>query len=537
MKTFSKIFLNKFNNSSIINTNKYCLFYLNNYKNFATKMRGTTTKNSKDSAGKRLGLKVNSNQEVHANQILIRQRGLKYKPGENIHVGKDQTLHSSKEGFIKFTTDPWENKKKSRIHIVEKETRNKFVKPPMPFNYHPELYPDLAKKNVNIKYDIDSKLYTIPYFYDDKYNNNENSSTKSIKISINHKNNKHNKKSVSYKYKNIKNISNSEIINYKSSKSKLIIINNLNKKKDHTLNNQYTFKSNDNNLIQTIKDNYLIDYKLIGDRKLNNINTSNNQYYNIEEDEQIEECTIDNEINYYLTKKNIYYNLLTNINLFVNNFREKYFDKLYDNNGDKITNNNSNIISIIKEYNTYIKYLKILVSESFEDFEHIDIISNYTNFNNIFKSSVIVYSDYLKYSEYINNKDNIELYDNILINIINNLDSILSSDTELENFSSKILKYNASDEHNYLSKLILYKYGGLDQLNQEENKIILSNELEIAKKYKNLIDSYKNKKYIFNNHYRKIFKKKTKKYLMIINNINNGKKKFRRAEIDKISMI
>ena len=114
---------------------------------FATKMRGTVTKNNKDSAGRRLGLKVGNEEGVFKGDILIRQRGFKYKPGENVHYGKDQTLHASKEGTIKFTTDPWKNFKQTRIHVVEKEVPNKHIRPPYPFMYHPELYPDLAINN------------------------------------------------------------------------------------------------------------------------------------------------------------------------------------------------------------------------------------------------------------------------------------------------------------------------------------------------------------------------------------------------------
>lgn len=115
---------------------------------FATKMRGTVTKNKNDSAGRRLGLKVGNEEHVFKNDILIRQRGFKYMPGENVHYGKDHTLHASKEGTVKFTTDPWKNYKKTRIHIVEKENPNREVRPPYPFMYHPELYPELASKNM-----------------------------------------------------------------------------------------------------------------------------------------------------------------------------------------------------------------------------------------------------------------------------------------------------------------------------------------------------------------------------------------------------
>lgn len=126
---------------------------------FATKMRGTVTKNSKDTAGRRLGLKKNSGQEVFKNDILVRQRGFKYKPGENVHWGKDHTLHASKEGIVKFTTDPWWNNKRTRVHVIEREIKNKHIKPPQPFMYHPELYPELAENNTKMQpFEIKPKI-------------------------------------------------------------------------------------------------------------------------------------------------------------------------------------------------------------------------------------------------------------------------------------------------------------------------------------------------------------------------------------------
>lgn len=103
------------------------LFSIQNF-NFATKMRGSVTKNKKDSAGRRLGLKKFGGEEIRENQIIIRQRGLKWKPGENVHVGKDHTLHSSKEGIIKFTQDPWSRRRNVKVHVIEQEIPNRKVK-------------------------------------------------------------------------------------------------------------------------------------------------------------------------------------------------------------------------------------------------------------------------------------------------------------------------------------------------------------------------------------------------------------------------
>jgi large subunit ribosomal protein L27 len=126
---------------------KYFLF--NQFFNFATKMRAGVTKNTKDSPGKRLGVKKYGGEEIKKDQIIVRQRGFKVKAGENVHFGKDHTLHASKEGKIAFTTNPWyPNKKKVFVHVIEQEVPNRKVYPPYPFNYHPELYPELAKNNI-----------------------------------------------------------------------------------------------------------------------------------------------------------------------------------------------------------------------------------------------------------------------------------------------------------------------------------------------------------------------------------------------------
>lgn len=138
--------------------------FLHNFQQFtfATKMRAGVTKNKKDSPGKRLGLKKYGGGEVREDQIIIRQRGLRWKAGENVHVGKDQTLHASKEGIIKFTQDPWSRRRKISVHVVEQEVANRKIYHPKPFMYHPELYPELAKNNVTpepltINYDIKVK--------------------------------------------------------------------------------------------------------------------------------------------------------------------------------------------------------------------------------------------------------------------------------------------------------------------------------------------------------------------------------------------
>ena len=108
---------------------------------------GGSTKNKKDSAGRRLGVKKFGGEEVQENDILLRQRGLKFHPGENTYVGKDHTIHAAIEGKVFFTRDKWRKKKKTIVHVIKGENPNRKVFLPPPFAYHPELFPELAKNN------------------------------------------------------------------------------------------------------------------------------------------------------------------------------------------------------------------------------------------------------------------------------------------------------------------------------------------------------------------------------------------------------
>lgn len=71
---------------------------------FAHKKGGGSTKNGRDSQAKRLGVKRSDGQSVLAGNILIRQRGTKFYPGENVGLGKDYTLFALKDGVVKFET-------------------------------------------------------------------------------------------------------------------------------------------------------------------------------------------------------------------------------------------------------------------------------------------------------------------------------------------------------------------------------------------------------------------------------------------------
>lgn len=63
---------------------------------------GGSTKLGRDSASKRLGVKVNHNQAIASGEIIIRQRGTHYLPGKNVARGGDDTLYALKSGVVKF---------------------------------------------------------------------------------------------------------------------------------------------------------------------------------------------------------------------------------------------------------------------------------------------------------------------------------------------------------------------------------------------------------------------------------------------------
>ncbi len=70
----------------------------------AHKKGGGSTRNGRDSESKRLGVKRSGGQFVKAGEILIRQRGTKVHPGENVGRGKDDTLFATATGNVKFYT-------------------------------------------------------------------------------------------------------------------------------------------------------------------------------------------------------------------------------------------------------------------------------------------------------------------------------------------------------------------------------------------------------------------------------------------------
>ena len=68
----------------------------------AHKKAGGSSRNGRDSAGRRLGVKKYGGEAVIAGNIIVRQRGTKFHPGENVGMGKDHTLFALTDGKVKF---------------------------------------------------------------------------------------------------------------------------------------------------------------------------------------------------------------------------------------------------------------------------------------------------------------------------------------------------------------------------------------------------------------------------------------------------
>jgi large subunit ribosomal protein L27 len=84
----------------------------------AHKKGGGTSRNGRDSAGKRLGVKTFGGKFVTAGSIIVRQRGTKFLPGENVGLGRDHTLFSKIDGIVSFD---WASKGKRRLNVYMDE--------------------------------------------------------------------------------------------------------------------------------------------------------------------------------------------------------------------------------------------------------------------------------------------------------------------------------------------------------------------------------------------------------------------------------
>ena len=68
----------------------------------ATKKAGGSSRNGRDSAGRRLGVKKFGGEKVISGNIIVRQRGTKFHPGDNVGMGKDHTLFALTPGQVEF---------------------------------------------------------------------------------------------------------------------------------------------------------------------------------------------------------------------------------------------------------------------------------------------------------------------------------------------------------------------------------------------------------------------------------------------------
>jgi large subunit ribosomal protein L27 len=85
----------------------------------AHKKGGGSSRNGRDSNSQRLGVKKYAGEQVLSGNILVRQRGTKIKAGENVDIGKDDTLFATSQGVVLFETLPNGQKRVSVIPPVE----------------------------------------------------------------------------------------------------------------------------------------------------------------------------------------------------------------------------------------------------------------------------------------------------------------------------------------------------------------------------------------------------------------------------------
>jgi large subunit ribosomal protein L27 len=84
----------------------------------AHKKGGGSSRNGRDSAGQRLGVKVYSGEIVRSGNILVRQRGTRIKPGRNVGVGKDDTLFATADGTVLYETIRDDRKRVSIVPVT-----------------------------------------------------------------------------------------------------------------------------------------------------------------------------------------------------------------------------------------------------------------------------------------------------------------------------------------------------------------------------------------------------------------------------------
>jgi large subunit ribosomal protein L27 len=97
----------------------YCLDSFSGVRGMATKKQGGSSGNGRDSAGRRLGIKLYEGAYAKAGAIVIRQRGCKWRAGDNAAMGKDHTVFATQPGRVQFTRHPYHKKKRHIVSIME----------------------------------------------------------------------------------------------------------------------------------------------------------------------------------------------------------------------------------------------------------------------------------------------------------------------------------------------------------------------------------------------------------------------------------
>ncbi|UCH42726.1 MAG: 50S ribosomal protein L27 [Dehalococcoidales bacterium] len=83
----------------------------------AHKKGGGRTRNGRDSQGKRLGVKRYAGESVNAGTIIVRQRGTRILPGNNVGVGRDYTIYALIDGAVKFEPAR-KNRRKASVYAI-----------------------------------------------------------------------------------------------------------------------------------------------------------------------------------------------------------------------------------------------------------------------------------------------------------------------------------------------------------------------------------------------------------------------------------
>lgn len=81
----------------------------------AHKKAGGSSRNGRDSQAKRLGVKVFGGESIRAGQIIVRQRGTQFHPGDNVGMGRDHSLFALADGHVKFEVRGALNRRTVRV--------------------------------------------------------------------------------------------------------------------------------------------------------------------------------------------------------------------------------------------------------------------------------------------------------------------------------------------------------------------------------------------------------------------------------------